>query len=151
MTGKLIFYANFIFQFPSTRIGVGFDPSCKYQIACVRHHSVNGTDAGWVRFVMTEHDLAHFHKCEFIYFQSSQRFFNLIESGDQCAEESAGLERRADLWNVVVWKLHIEEERICISFVETLSDVTQLEVHARSEPDPFQIFSSEFCVSCFCS
>ncbi len=97
MTGKLIFYANFIFQFPSTRIGVGFDPSGKDQIACVRHHSVNGADAGWVRFVMTEHDLAHFHKREFIYLQSSQRLFNLIESGDQCAEKSAGLERRTDL------------------------------------------------------
>jgi hypothetical protein len=46
---------------------------------------------------MPKHDLAHFDKCETILLQRCQYFFNLIECGDQRPEESAGLERGADL------------------------------------------------------
>jgi hypothetical protein len=93
----------------------------------VRNHAVSRTDAGWVRFVVTKHDLADFQECKTMFLQGGQRLLHLIESGDDRPKESTRLERRADLFNIFVGILNIEEERIDVGFVKTFFDVAQLE------------------------
>src|SRR5690349_10477782 len=75
--------------------------------------------------------------------QGIQSLFYLVESWAECAEESAGLESSTHLFDIVVWILYVEEERVRLSFVETFLDVAQFEIHARSESYALHIFPRE--------
>ncbi len=109
----------------------------------MRDHAVGGTQARGLGFVVSQQNFTHFDKCKIILAQGLQDFLHLIEGRHQATEESAGLERRADLRDVVVRIRHVEEERVGVGFVEALRDVAQFEVDARGEPEAFDILDGE--------
>src|SRR5258706_476501 len=75
--------------------------------------------------------------------QGVQSLFDLVERVAEGAEASAGLEGGTNLFDIVVWILPVEEERVGLSFVETLLDVAQFEINARSESHAPHIFPRE--------
>lgn len=109
----------------------------------MRDHAVGGTQARGFGFEIAQQNFAHFYEGEIILPQRLQHFFHLVERRHETAQESAGLERRADLRNIVVWIRHVEEERVGVGFVEALRNVAQFEVYARGEPKAVEIFPRE--------
>ncbi len=109
----------------------------------MRDHAVCRADTSGFGFVVTQEDFADFDKCEFLFSQGNQRPFDLIESGNQGAEESAGPDGSADLRDVIIRIRHIEEEGVCVGFIEPLLNVAQFEGHARSEADTLDVFTGE--------
>ena len=92
----------------------------------MRHHSICGSDARRLWFVIAQQKLTHFHKGELTLAQSHQRFFHLVKGRDQASQVSTRLERGAHLSCVVIGIGNIQEEGIHVCFVKTLLDVTQL-------------------------
>lgn len=109
----------------------------------MRDHAVCWTQARGFGFEIAQQNFAHFYEGEIILPQRLQHFFHLVERRHETAQESAGLERRADLGDVVVRIRHVEEERVGVGFIEALRDVAQFEVYARGEPKAFEILDGE--------